>query len=185
MTASISKLLHSWLFITALTSKFNNFLNRSSTMLNNVFKRGRACTTGNGGTLCVNLQRTTCVWLFSADRWPNPVHVIFFSFFNILFFFICKSRQFCNRLHVSTNRGPSSLAMMSMVCWWSVRICPRLTVLTHTHTHTRITNWSPKFNPHCSKCENKNKSDITIVELFYMVDLLFTYSHGWLRTNTF
>ena len=48
MTASISKLLHSWLFIdlsehhyTALTSKFNNFLNRSSTMLNNVFKRWR------------------------------------------------------------------------------------------------------------------------------------------------
>ena len=45
VTASISKLLHSWLFIdlsehhyTALTSKFNNFLNRSSTMLNNVFK---------------------------------------------------------------------------------------------------------------------------------------------------
>ena len=38
------KLLHSWLFIdlsehhyTALTSKFNNFFNRSSTMLNNVF----------------------------------------------------------------------------------------------------------------------------------------------------
>ena len=47
MTASISKLLHSWLFIdlsehhyTALTSKFNNFFNRSSTMLNNVFKWG-------------------------------------------------------------------------------------------------------------------------------------------------
>ena len=45
MTASISKLLPSWLFIdlsehhyTALTSKFNDFLNRSSTMLNNVFK---------------------------------------------------------------------------------------------------------------------------------------------------
>ena len=45
VTASISKLLHSWLFIdlsehhyTALTSKFNFFLNRSSTMLNNVFK---------------------------------------------------------------------------------------------------------------------------------------------------
>ena len=44
VTASISKLLHSWLFIdlsehhyTALTSKFNNFFNRSSTMLNNVF----------------------------------------------------------------------------------------------------------------------------------------------------
>ena len=43
MTASISKLLHSWLFIdlsehhyTALTSKFNNFFNRSSMMLNNV-----------------------------------------------------------------------------------------------------------------------------------------------------
>ena len=43
MTASISKLLHSWLFIdlsehhyTALTSKFNNFFNRSSTVLNNV-----------------------------------------------------------------------------------------------------------------------------------------------------
>ena len=40
-----SKLLHSWLFIdlsehhyTALTSKFNNFVNRSSMMLNNVFK---------------------------------------------------------------------------------------------------------------------------------------------------
>ena len=45
VTASISKPLHSWLFIdlsehhyTALTSKFNNFFNRSSTMLNNVFK---------------------------------------------------------------------------------------------------------------------------------------------------
>ena len=44
VTASISKLLHSWLFIdlsehhyTALTSKFNNFFNRSSTMSNNVF----------------------------------------------------------------------------------------------------------------------------------------------------
>ena len=44
VTASISKLLHSWLFIdlsehhyTALTSKFNHFLTRSSTMLNNVF----------------------------------------------------------------------------------------------------------------------------------------------------
>ena len=45
MTASISKLLHSWLFIdlsehhyTALTSKFKKKINRSSTMLNNVFK---------------------------------------------------------------------------------------------------------------------------------------------------
>ena len=43
MTASISKLLHSWLFIdpsdhTTQTSKFNSLLNRSSTMLNNVFK---------------------------------------------------------------------------------------------------------------------------------------------------
>ena len=44
VTASILKLLHSWLFIdpsehhyTTQTSKFNNFLNRSSTMLNNVF----------------------------------------------------------------------------------------------------------------------------------------------------
>ena len=46
--ASISKLLHSWLFIdpsehhyTTQTSKFNNFLNRSSTMLNNVFKKSK------------------------------------------------------------------------------------------------------------------------------------------------
>ena len=45
MTASISKLLLSWLFVdpsehhyTTQTSKFNNFFNRSSTMLNNVFK---------------------------------------------------------------------------------------------------------------------------------------------------
>ena len=44
VTASISKLLHSWLFIdlsehhyTALTSKFKKKFNRSATMLNNVF----------------------------------------------------------------------------------------------------------------------------------------------------
>ena len=44
MTESISKLLHSWLFIdlsehhyTTQTSKFNNFFNSSATMLNNVF----------------------------------------------------------------------------------------------------------------------------------------------------
>ena len=44
VTASISKRLHSWLFIdpserhyTTKTSKFNNLFNRSSTMLNNVF----------------------------------------------------------------------------------------------------------------------------------------------------
>ena len=46
VTASISKLLHSWLFIdpsehhyTTQTSKFNKFLNRSSTMLTNVFNK--------------------------------------------------------------------------------------------------------------------------------------------------
>ena len=46
VTASISKLLHSWLFIdlsehhyTTQTSKFNNFLNGSSMMLNNVFNQ--------------------------------------------------------------------------------------------------------------------------------------------------
>ena len=52
VTASISKLLHSWLLIdlsehhyTALTSKFNNFFNRSSMMLNNVFnvENNRLC----------------------------------------------------------------------------------------------------------------------------------------------
>ena len=44
VTAYIPKLLYSWLFIdpsahhyTALTSKFNNFFNRASTMWNNVF----------------------------------------------------------------------------------------------------------------------------------------------------
>ena len=48
VTASISKLLHSWLFIdpsehsyAAQTSKFNHFKNRSSTILNNVFKTKR------------------------------------------------------------------------------------------------------------------------------------------------
>ena len=45
VNAPILKLLHSWLFMdpsehhyTTQTSKFNNFLNRSSTKLNNVFK---------------------------------------------------------------------------------------------------------------------------------------------------
>ena len=46
--ASISKLLHSWLFIdpsehhyTTQTLKFNFFFSRSSTMLNNVFKKSK------------------------------------------------------------------------------------------------------------------------------------------------
>ena len=57
MTSSISKLLHSWLFIdfsehhyTTQTSKFNFFFNRSSTMLNNVLH-----TTRLGGRMTLRL----------------------------------------------------------------------------------------------------------------------------------
>ena len=42
----------------------------------------------------------------------------------------------CNRLHVSTNRGPSSFAMLSLVSMSSFGLCPRLTVITNSHTHT-------------------------------------------------
>ena len=36
-----------------------------------------------------------------------------------------QEKAICNRLHISTNRGPSSFAILSLVWMWSVGICPR------------------------------------------------------------
>ena len=103
-------------------------------------------TTGNCGTLCVsNCGHTTCVWFFSAEPMTKPCAHYFSLFcFNIhvgclpLYATVGNWR---NRLHVSTNRGPSSFAMLSSVWWWSFGVCPRLTCLqTHnTHNKTNVT----------------------------------------------
>ena len=72
MPASISKLLYSWLFVdpsghhyTTQTSKFNNFWNRSSTMLDNVFYP----------------LMTNCVQETKFDNHPKSHNIDFF--FNI------------------------------------------------------------------------------------------------------
>ena len=71
VTVSISKLLHSWLFIdlsehhyTTQTSKFNNFLNRSSTMLNNVFKMADGITSKMCGRNDNVMVRWKCYLFF-------------------------------------------------------------------------------------------------------------------------
>ena len=91
-------------------------------------------------TLCVKLRTHNLCMTF--QRWTedsNPVHVNFSIFQHTP---ICKSRQFAKFcLHISTNCGPSSFAMLFSVWWWSVGVMSSVDSaykLTHTHTHTRI-----------------------------------------------
>ena len=111
---------------------------QARTMIFDSLKRGRACSMYYRhlwDTLCVKLRTHNLCMTFQRWTGDQTLCMLFSLFFSSTYPYM-QEYAICNRLHVSTNRGPSSFAMLSSVWWWSVGVCPRLTVLTHTHTHT-------------------------------------------------
>ena len=79
-----------------------------------------------------------------ANRGLTPATLLFWVFTRV-------STCICIRLHHFSNRGQSTVAVLSSIWFWCIGSCPRLQVKTHAHTHTHTHTHTTQHIPHITQ----------------------------------